>query len=142
MKLSNSVKSQIYQNWELIIVDDCSTRQDLIENLNNIEKSDNRIRLTFRKKNGHISEASNSGLQIAKGGFVLFLDHDDLLREHSLLRIVQVIEKNPECKLVYTDEDKINYFGKSDPYFKPDWNPDLLLSQNYICHLSCISKKS
>ena len=62
--------------------------------------------------------------------------------KHSLLRIVQVIEKNPECKLIYTDEDKINYFGKrSDPYFKPDWNPDLLLSQNYICHLSCISKE-
>ena len=126
----------------MVIVDDCSTRQDLIENLNNIEKSDKRIRLTFRKQNGHISEASNSGLQIAKGDFVLFLDHDDLLREHSLLRIVQVIEKNPECKLIYTDEDKINYFGKrSDPYFKPDWNPDLLLSQNYICHLSCISKE-
>lgn len=138
----NSVKSQIYQNWELVIVDDCSTREDLIENLNNIEISDNRIRLTFRKKNGHISEASNSGLQIAEGDFVLFLDHDDLLREHSLLRIVQAIEKNPKCKLIYTDEDKINYFGKrSDPYFKPDWNPDLLLSQNYICHLSCISKE-
>ena len=136
----NSVKSQIYQEWELIIVDDCSDREELIDTIKSVENSDDRIKLITKKKNGHISEASNSGLSIASGNFVVFLDHDDLLREHSLLSIVRVINDNPDCKFIYTDEDKIDKFGnRKDPFFKPDWNPDLLLSQNYICHLCCIS---
>ena len=134
-----SVKYQIYQNWELIIVDDFSTDKSLIELLTQIGESDERITVIFRNKNGHISEASNTGLKYVSGKFVVFLDHDDLLREHSLLRLAQKINEHPDCKLIYTDEDKIDLLGKRiSPYFKPNWNPDLLLSQNYICHLCCI----
>lgn len=134
-----SVRSQIYSNWELVIVDDCSMRADLKRKLLEIEESDKRIKVIFRQTNGHISEASNNGIQECRGEYLVFLDHDDLLRKHSLLRLAQAINSNPGCKLIYSDEDKINLLGKRvDPYFKPDWNPDLLLSQNYICHLCCI----
>jgi GT2 family glycosyltransferase len=136
----DSVKRQIYENWELIIVDDDSNRSDIIETLSELQDYDKRLKIIFRDENGHISEASNTGLENVSGEFVLFLDHDDLLREHSLLRFAQTLNENPTCKLIYSDEDKINSLGKRvDPYFKPDWNPDLLLSQNYICHLCCIN---
>ncbi len=135
----NSVYSQIYSNWELIIVDDCSLRTDLKRKLLEIKESDKRIKVFFRKTNGHISEASNTGIEKCSGEYVVFLDHDDLLCRHSLLRFGQVLNSNPNTKLIYSDEDKINFFGRRvDPFFKPDWNPDLLLSQNYICHLCCI----
>jgi len=86
-----SVKDQIYENWELIIVDDLSTDKGLIELLIQIEESDERITVIFRNENGHISVASNTALKHVSGEFVAFLDHDDLLREHSLLRLVQTI---------------------------------------------------
>ena len=134
-----SVKNQIYENWELIIVDDCSTNIDLKRTLYEISLSDQRIKLIVRNENGHISEASNTGIENSTGEFIVFLDHDDLLREHSLLRVVQKINQYPDCKLIYTDEDKIDLLGdRVSPYFKPDWNPDLLLGQNFICHLCCI----
>ena len=65
------------------------------------------------------------------------MDHDDELRPHSLLEVAKVINQHPDAKLVYSDEDKIDEHGERyEPYFKPDWNPDLLLGQNYISHFS------
>ena len=70
------------------------------------------------------------------------MDHDDLMRPHSLLRLAQVWNKNQDAQIIYTDEDKIDENGKrSCPYFKPDWNPDLILAQNFVCHLFCASRK-
>ena len=98
---------------------------------------DSRVKVTFRKTNGHISVASNSAIKLATGQYVAFLDHDDELRPHSLLEIAKVINRNPDAKLIYSDEDKIDeQGGRYEPYFKPDWNPDLLLGQNYISHFS------
>ena len=69
------------------------------------------------------------------------MDHDDLLRPHALLRLAQSLDKTKNLKIIYTDEDKINDEGiRSYPYFKPDWNPDLLLAQNYFCHLFCAKR--
>ena len=93
-------------------------------------------------ENKNISAATNEGIKIAKGDFIGFLDHDDELRDTSLLHIAEAVNSNPNVKLIYTDEDKIDMDGnRMDPFFKPDWNPDLILSQNYICHLLCIEKK-
>lgn len=132
----NSVFDQIYPNWELILVDDHSCCKKLSSFLTEIEGSDRRIRLVRRRENGHISEACNSGLELVSGSHYAVLDHDDLLREHTLLRICQAINKNPNCKIIYSDEDKINHKEeRTSPHLKPDWNPELLLSQNYICHV-------
>jgi len=98
---------------------------------------DDRIKVVFRKSNGHISAASNSALQLASGEFTAFLDHDDLLAEHALFWVVDAIARRPDAQLIYSDEDKIDEADRrSDPYFKCEWNEDLFYSHNMICHLS------
>ena len=137
-----SVLNQIYQNWELIMVNDASTKCFIEPYLNNLADNYSNIKVLHRDTNGHIAKATNEGVEKSRGEFIVFLDHDDLLRTHSLLRIVQQIEQNPVAGLIYSDEDKIDLKEKRyDHYFKPDWNPDLFLSQNYICHLVCCKKE-
>lgn len=117
--------------------------------------SDTRIRLIFRENNGNISEATNSALSIAQGEWVVFLDQDDLLQDFALHFVVQEINSFPDSQMIYTDEDKItadNFVAGSngdclngkglryDPHFKPDWNPFLILSQNYICHFLALRR--
>ena len=137
-----SVLNQIYQNWELSIVNDASTKSFIKPYLNDLADNDERIKVIHRETNGHITKATNEGVAASRGEYIVFLDHDDLLRSHSLMRIVQQINKNPRAGLIYSDEDKVDLRGKRyDHFFKPDWNPDLFLSQNYICHLVCCKKE-
>ncbi len=132
-----SVRDQFYSNWELCIADDASTAPHVQRILGDYAKRDARIRIVRRETNGHISAASNSALEIATGDFCALLDHDDELAPHALAEIVYALEAKPALEFIYTDEDKIDESGhRTDPYFKPDWNPDLLLGQNYTCHLS------
>lgn len=131
-----SVKQQIYPYWELCIVDDASTRADVRSVLESLAASDPRIRVHFRERNGHISRATNDGIAMARGEWVALLDHDDVLREHALFWVADAINKQPAARLIYSDEDKLLSTGlRCSPYFKPDWNPDLFLSHNLICHL-------
>jgi glycosyltransferase involved in cell wall biosynthesis len=135
----NSVLKQSYNNWELCIADDFSSNKNVSLILKKFEKKDNRIKVVYRKSNGHISEASNSALKIAQGEWITFLDHDDMLNEHALFYIVNSINDNPNIKLIYSDEDKIleNTSLRGDPYFKTDWNRELFYGQNYIIHVAC-----
>ena len=136
-----SVQNQIYHNWELCIADDASTDKNVIKILKKYSKNDLRIKVVFREKNGHISESSNTALSITTGHWVAFLDHDDLLSETALFYVAKYISENPNAGLIYSDEDKLDEKGnRFDPYFKPDWNPDLFLSHNLICHLSVYKK--
>ncbi|MBA3960899.1 MAG: glycosyltransferase family 2 protein [Chthoniobacterales bacterium] len=131
-----SVQAQIYSNWQLCIADDASTDARVRPLLEKIATSDSRIVLTFREKNGHIAAASKSALTLASGDWCALLDQDDLLPPTALAFVVCEIKNYPEARLIYSDEDKINEEGlRSDPYFKPDWNPELFLGQNYINHL-------
>ena len=138
----NSVFAQIYPEWELCIADDASTDIEVKEYLKSLSISDKRIKVVFRESNGHISEASNTALKLSKGEWLVFMDHDDLLAEDALHCIADVINKNKSLNLIYTDEDKIDEKGnRFSPHFKPDWNPDLFLSHNYISHLTAVRKK-
>lgn len=131
-----SVRNQIYQNWELCISDDASTDPAIRTMLEQYASEDNRIKLVFREQNGHISAASNSALALAQGEWIALLDHDDVLAEHALFWVVDAINRNPSCRMMYSDEDKIDEMGvRSDPYFKCDWNQDLFYSQNMFSHL-------
>lgn len=131
-----SVTSQLYPKWELCIADDCSTRKGVREFLEQQTANDPRIKVVLRETNGHISEASNSAIRLATGSWMALLDQDDLLSEDALYYIARTINRFPDCALIYSDEDKIEDGVRRDPYFKPDWNPDLLRSQNMISHLA------
>jgi glycosyltransferase involved in cell wall biosynthesis len=135
-KAINSVLNQAYDNWELCIADDCSTDPATKRILQEYEQKDPRIKVVYRTVNGHISEASNSAVNIAKGEYLVLLDNDDELAVHALFMVAHAINRNRDAALIYSDEDKINENGsRFDPYFKPDFNKDLFLSQNMISHL-------
>ena len=131
-----SVLVQGYPHWELCIADDASTAPHVRAVLEEYMQRDPRIKVAFREENGHISAASNSALALATGEYVALLDHDDELARHALYFAVEAINQNPSAQILYSDEDKIDEQGnRKDPHFKPDWNPDLFFSQNYVSHL-------
>jgi GT2 family glycosyltransferase len=135
----DSVLAQAWPRWELCVADDASPDPQVMAVLQEYAQADARIRVTRRDSNGHISAASNTALAMARGDYVALLDHDDELRPHALLEMAEAIVRHPDVQLAYSDEDKLDVEGQRfDPYFKPDWNPDLLRSQNYVCHLSVI----
>ena len=131
-----SVLQQAYENFELCIADDASTADYVREVLQSYMQKDPRVKVIFREQNGHISAASNSALSLVDAEYVALMDHDDLLTPDALYWVAKAILKNPDTQLIYSDEDKMDLQGKRyAPYFKPDWNPELLLSHNFICHL-------
>jgi glycosyltransferase involved in cell wall biosynthesis len=135
-----SVRAQIYPNWELCIADDASPSAEVRQILRAYAESDPRIKVIFRPKNGHISAASNSAIGLVSGPWVALMDHDDLLPADALFWVADCIAENPDVKLIYSDEDKVDESGfRFGPYFKPDWNVDLFRSQNMFSHLGVLS---
>lgn len=137
-----SVQEQVYPHWELCIADDASPEPRVMRVLEEYAASDARLRVTRRAANGHISACSNTALSMAQGEYVALLDHDDELHPFALHEVVAALQARREWKLVFTDEDKIDENGhRYDPYMKPDWNYDLLLSQNCISHLGIYQRQ-
>ncbi len=140
-KCIDSVIAQVYPNWELCLVDDCSPKQHIKPILQEYAKRDSRIKAVFRAENGHISRASNSGIAVSAGEFIALLDHDDELAHNALYENVLLLNRIPVADVIYSDEDKISIEGeRHSPFFKPDWSPDTLLSQMYTSHLTLYRK--
>jgi O-antigen biosynthesis protein len=135
-----SVLAQAYENWELVLVDDASTATELLRMLPRVAERDQRVVVINLRKHGGISAASNHGLALARGEWVTFLDHDDVLEPDALFRIVELLQKHPEADLIYSDEDKLGDDGFEAPLFKPDWSPDFFLSCNYLGHLTAVRR--
>ena len=132
-----SVRTQVYPNWELCLCDDASKSPHVRRIIERAMAKDDRIKATFRDKNGHIAEASNSALALATGEWLVMLDHDDLLTPDALLYLALEIEAHPDAVCVYSDEDKLSEEGERyEPFFKPDFAPELLRAQNYLNHLT------
>lgn len=131
-----SVCSQLYPFWELCIADDASTDKNIHLILDEYARIDKRVKPVYRDMNGHISEASNSALELASGDFIALLDHDDELPAHALYMVASTLNKKPDLDMIYSDEDTIDEQGnRFNPYFKSDWNPDLFRGQNMVNHL-------
>ena len=131
----DSVLAQTYENWELCIADDASTRPHVKRVLDEYVRRFKGIKVVYRETNGHISAATNSALALATGDFIGFMDHDDKLAPYALFFVAQECVLHPEAELIYSDEDKLNSESiRYDHYFKPDFNPDLMRSHNMICH--------
>ncbi len=132
-----SVEAQIYENWELCLVDDASTWPSVGEVLKEYEGKE-KIHIRFRKENGHISRATNDGIAMASGEFIAFSDCDDVLAPNALYEMVKLLNVNPAYDFIYSDEDKLTEDGKQrhSPFFKPDWSPDTFMELMYTNHLA------
>ncbi len=134
---ADSVLAQVYERWEWRVVDDGSGDARSVAALARLAARDPRIRLHRASDRGGVSAASNLALARASGEFVALLDHDDVLAPHALASVVALLNASePPLDVVYSDEDKLDEDGvRCDPYFKPDWSPDLFRSSMYACHL-------
>jgi GT2 family glycosyltransferase len=138
-----SLRAQIYPHWELCAVDDASTDPAVGRLLARAAASDPRIRVMRRAENGHIARASNDALAMARGPWCAFMDHDDALAEDALYEVARAVRQDPNLVLVYSDEDKIDGKGRRfEPYFKPDFDRELLYGQNYINHLTAVRSEA
>lgn len=130
-----SVQRQVWPDWELCIADDASP-SDQLRAVAADFADDPRIRFVRRERNGHISAATNTALDLVTADWVALMDHDDLLAEHALYRVGMHILAHPEAEVIFTDEDKVDHRGRrSGVYHKPGFDPDLLMGQNMVSHL-------
>ena len=141
--LIDSLLEQTYSYWELVIAD--ASKSDRVK-IGCSKYSDERIKYFSLENNAGISENTNQGLEKATGDYIGLLDHDDYLTPDALYEMAKAIaegkEKNQEYGFLYSDEDKCDEHGKHfyDPHFKTDFNLDLFLTNNYICHF-CVMRK-
>ncbi|WP_411348099.1 glycosyltransferase family 2 protein [Paenibacillus sp. WLX2291] len=132
----DSVIRQYYTNWELCIADDASTKDHIKRVLDEYSNKYSRIKVVYREKNGHISEASNSALALVTGEYLALLDHDDEIANNALYEIVKLLNHNKQLDIIYSDEDFVNMdHQRVSPFFKPDWSPDRFLCHMYYGHL-------
>lgn len=141
--LFDSLKAQTYPNFEVILADGSDAAERTAEAVTRrYAAEDPRFRYERLEKNWGISENTNAALALAKGDYIVLCDHDDELTADALYEVVQALLAHPEAEFLYTDEDKVDFDGKAlfEPHFKSDYNPDLLRTVNYICHLSVIRR--
>ncbi len=137
-----SVMAQYYPYWELCLADDCSPSPHVKRVLDEYAAKDERIKVTYRKQNGHISRATNTAIDMATGDYIAFMDNDDLLAPFALYENALEINHDPETDFLYSDEDKIYINGlRYDVFFKSDWNDRLLFNHNYITHFVVVKKE-
>ena len=131
-----SVRAQTYTNWQLCIADDASTDAHIAPALAGAADADLRITTLRLPRRAGIAAASNAALRLATGAYVGFLDHDDLLAPHALARMAAAIVEHPQADLLFSDEDQLSGTKLCAPYFKPGFDPELLLAQNLVGHLA------
>ncbi len=141
-EMIESVLSQTYPYFQLILLDaseDATVLETVAQGYN-----DERICYYKLAENKGIAENTNAGLSYATGEYIALLDHDDLLTADALYEFAITIEDGKkqgiELQLLYSDEDKCDGDGVTfyEPHFKLDFNLDLLLTNNYICHFTAI----
>jgi GT2 family glycosyltransferase len=136
-----SVREQFYSRWELILVDDASTSAATRAALAELVGVDPRIHVVWQERNGGISAATNAGLRAATGEFLALLDHDDRLTPDALFEVVRCFVERLDLDAVYTDQDKIDAEGRRyEPFFKPDWSPELFRGVMYVGHLLVVRR--
>ena len=139
-ELLYTIHTQTYKKWELCLAD--GSNEELTEIKKMVEK-DKRIKYKFLGENKGISGNTNEALKMATGDYISLVDHDDILSESALYEVVKTINENPDVDFIYSDEDKFHFMDESyyEPHFKPDFAPDTLRANNYICHYSVFKKE-
>ncbi|MFC2025809.1 glycosyltransferase [Chloroflexota bacterium] len=139
-KTISSVLNQTYSNWELCLVDGGSTEPAVIEVLDKYQALSDQVHLKTLERNQGISANTNIAIELAKGEFLAFLDHDDLLAPNALYEVVKKLNEIPDTDVLYSDHDLISSTNdqRINPLFKPNWSPEIMLSANYITHLTVV----
>lgn len=142
-EMIESVRSQSFPFWELCLANADPEDREVAEILERYCREDRRIRVKNLKENKGISENTNAALAMAQGDFVGLLDHDDLLAPDALYEMAARLEQDGKIDVFYTDEDKVTTdLGEHfQPHLKPDFNLDLLRSNNYICHFFVVRRE-
>ena len=136
----DSIMSQTLGDWEWCVADDGSRSPAVISRLRSLAE-DARVRLLTHERSSGIVAASNSALTLAKGEWIVLLDHDDCLEPHALAAVAEAIDARPDVDYVYSDEDKLALDGtRYGELLKPDWSPERLRAQNYCTHLSVLRR--
>ena len=132
-----SVLNQNYDNFELILADDCSTWENVRKDIEKYRDNPH-VKIIYREKNGGISECTNTGLSVASGDYIAFMDCDDILEQDALYEFAVMIKAHPEYDYFYSDQDMVTEDGLiyHNPFFKPEWSPNLFISEMYTNHLS------
>lgn len=140
--LLDSVRNQTYSKWQLCLADGSETGEAL-EFLKKHYRQEKRISYKRLKENKGISENTNAALRMARGDYVVFCDHDDMLAPDALYEIVRAVNQNQKPDVLYTDEDKVSMDGKKyfEPNFKSDFNLFFLRTNNYICHIFAVKRE-
>ena len=134
-----SVIAQVYENWELILIDDGSSDSSARALLKNLGRRDARIQIGVQEHGG-ISSALNTGLARARGDWIALLDHDDLLEPDALFRAIELMQNDREADVIYSDEDKIVDGKLAAPLLKPDWSPEFFRTHDYLGHFAVMRR--
>jgi len=144
-EMLDSILAQTYENWEVCVANGSPAGEGRIVEkvMRDYMARDSRFHCKDLGQNLGISGNTNAAMEMASGDFIVLADHDDTLPEHALYEMASAIGAHPECDVFYSDEDKLDMDGGAlfDPHFKPDFNPDLLTSVNYICHLFAVKRE-
>lgn len=144
-EMLDSILHQTYRNWEVCVANGSPKGEGRIVEkvMKQYEEKDGRFHYKNLGENQGISGNTNAAIEMADGDFIVLADHDDTLPEHALYEVAAAINAHPRCDVIYSDEDKLDMDGGAlfDPHFKPDFNPDLLCSVNYICHLFVVKRE-
>ena len=140
-EMLDSIAAQTYANWEVCVVDGSPAGESVERVLRRYAERDRRFKYAVLGENKGIAGYTNAAMDMADGDYIVLADHDDALTPDALYECAKCICAHPDCDVLYSDEDKLDMDGGAlfDPHFKPDFNPDLLCSVNYICHLFVVS---
>ena len=135
-QMIQSVRKQTYGRWELCIANANPANETVAEILRISSTKDERIKVKDVPENEGIAQNTNAALASATGDYIGLLDHDDLLTPDALYEVVKAINENDRPQVLYSDEDKVtmDLSEHFQPHMKPDYNKDLLRSNNYITH--------
>lgn len=140
-EMIGSIECQTYANWELCLADG-SADGSLTKLLEQYATANSKIKYVSLTENKGISGNTNEALALAKGDYIVLVDHDDIVPPEALFEFAKALNEDETIDVLYSDEDKVSMNGKKyfEPHFKSDYNPDLLCSMNYICHLFTVRR--
>ncbi|MEY8337825.1 glycosyltransferase family 2 protein [Lachnospiraceae bacterium 62-35] len=142
-EMLDSILAQTYSNWEACIADGSPKGKNCEKVLKAYQERDKRIRYEILGENRGIAGNTNAAMDMAEGDYIVLADHDDTLTSNALYELAQAVNLDEANEVIYSDEDKLDMDGGAlfEAHFKPDFNPDLLTSTNYICHLFAVKRE-